>query len=198
MNPKKIQQLYESEARAMLDEDLLDEIAYGLYVRCLSIMEVTRAHDTKTLLVTCPVCSNKVKHRGWYEKDYIIRCDCGWSLPWTFYRKSYRGKQLTAGGSVPQITGYIEQFPLAKTSQQKMYLIDSLIHSFHWELQGNCTRPTARNFIYGNMNEIVTLLMTLTYGEHTPPERMTERDRWLVHMYKGSAWALPDEYRDKT
>jgi len=35
----KIRRLYESDARGMLDEELLDDVGYGIYARCQDIIE---------------------------------------------------------------------------------------------------------------------------------------------------------------
>ena len=35
----KIRRLYESDARGMLDEELLDDVGYGIYARCQDIID---------------------------------------------------------------------------------------------------------------------------------------------------------------
>src|SRR5205823_4480926 len=41
LRPEKLCRLYETDARGILDEDLVDEVAYALYSRCESIIKVT-------------------------------------------------------------------------------------------------------------------------------------------------------------
>jgi len=43
VSPGKIRRLYESCARGIVDEHLLDEVAYGFYARCESILTIKAA-----------------------------------------------------------------------------------------------------------------------------------------------------------
>src|SRR5260370_18584882 len=49
----RIRRLYETDARGIRDEVLLDEVAYALYSRCESILTVTEAVRGR---VKCPRC----------------------------------------------------------------------------------------------------------------------------------------------
>ncbi len=44
LEPQLIRRLYLSDANGMLDEELLEEVSFGLYCRCLSIRDVTAAY----------------------------------------------------------------------------------------------------------------------------------------------------------
>lgn len=39
----KVRRLYESDARGMLDEDLLEDVGFRIFVRCQAVVDVTEA-----------------------------------------------------------------------------------------------------------------------------------------------------------
>ncbi|MDE2700663.1 MAG: hypothetical protein OXI23_17485, partial [Gemmatimonadota bacterium] len=53
---------------------------------------------------------------------------------------------------------------VARSVQEKMILIDTLIHRYHWELEGGLSGPGARDLIGGKPNEIIDFLNNLSYG----------------------------------
>ena len=195
LRPEQIRRLYRNEAEGVPDEALLDEVAYGLYARCQSIAEVMDAFENERF--RCPLCGAVSVHHWRSDRSVVLRCACGWSAPWESYHRKYKRMHLHGGGTMPQVREYLERFPKAAASpRQKMLLIDSLLHAFHWELQGACTRPTARGFIDGTLEEVVRLLLELAYGPHSSPESMSRRDHFLQTMLTKTRWALPAGYRD--
>jgi hypothetical protein len=68
-NPKvpqaKIRRLYETDARGIVDEELINEVGIALYARCQSILLLRGAR------VQCPHCDH-VFATGWY---WHKRCD---------------------------------------------------------------------------------------------------------------------------
>ena len=65
--------------------------------------------------------------------------------------------------------------------QEKMILIDSLIHACHeWISRGISYygRPLAVNFIEGNMNQVVAFLENLPYGPDSLPEMTEQLIEW--------------------
>ena len=139
----KIARLYATDAKAIVDEELIDEVGFALLARCDSILTATEAHKGR---VTCPQCSRIIAHDVWTNRE-LLRCtDCGWEIAWPDYHKSYRRKQLHAGGMEPFIKEFMDRFPETRTPRQKMILIDTLIHRLHWELRWR--RPTRRNQLH--------------------------------------------------
>ena len=53
LRPEKLQRLYETDARGIVDEELIDEVGYTLYSRCDSILTVTEAFAGR---LKCPGC----------------------------------------------------------------------------------------------------------------------------------------------
>ena len=125
----KIQRLYELDARGIYDEDLILEVGYGLLSRCRSFLEANQATDGNA---PCPVCENLVAHS--WDKAEILHCEmCGWELSWGDYFLTIQKKQLSGAEPVRVIfREYIETFPKAKSPREQMFLIDRVIHQFHY------------------------------------------------------------------
>ena len=183
----KIRRLYETDAQGILDEELIDDVACAIYARCESILTVTEASKGR---VKCPCCGNVILRRSG-SKEEVLKCnECSWEITWGAYFQSYHRKQLHGGGAVDVLRDFIRQFPTLRSPQEKMILIDRLIHECHKSLQeGVYTRPVAVNLIAGKMTQIIILLDDLAYGAGSTPgakevytvwrKRMNDaRERW--------------------
>ncbi|MHB0877733.1 MAG: hypothetical protein ACYC5O_16980 [Anaerolineae bacterium] len=170
-----IRRLYETDARGIYDDELLDEAGWALLHRCRSFIEVAEAVNGS---VTCPACGQAVRReRG---ADEMLRCAaCGWSLPWRAYLGTFRHRQLS--GAEPVLVlfrDFIRGFQSARSPQEKMLQIDRLIHGFHRDLRDRPTRTTGINLIEGNYHEVVDFLDRLTYGEGSTPGTRETRQEW--------------------
>ena len=159
----KIRKLYETDAANLQDEELVDEVGCGLYVRCVSILEVTEAVRGRA---RCHGCGNVILHHS--RHDEILCCEkCNWQVTWGEYRKSYKEKQLFGGAAVAAFSNFVTKYPGAHTYRAKMLLIDRLINEFHWNLirnndQPKATRPVAVNIIdFTKMNDALAFLNEL-------------------------------------
>src|SRR5438874_8370391 len=143
VNPHKIRRLYETDARGIVDDELIDNVGFALYARCQSILEATEAHEGGR--VKCPRCRNVIALPRRPEiKDFVVTCgSCTWSVRWGDYLKTYQDKHLHGGGAVPLFEAFIKQFDSAGSPRGKMLAIDRLIHCFHWELVQNPGRIAA-------------------------------------------------------
>lgn len=88
VDPLKIRRLYRSDAQGILDQDLLDDVGYGIYVRCQALLEVAATWRGK---VKCWQCDNVLpcRHGKMVEytghgptlvggKEEVLKCDqCG-------------------------------------------------------------------------------------------------------------------------
>ncbi|MBO0793726.1 MAG: hypothetical protein J2P36_22620 [Ktedonobacteraceae bacterium] len=176
----KIRRLYENDASGIVDEELLDEVAYGLYARCQSILTVTEASEGR---VRCPRCEQLIVRRDLGDKQEVLQCPaCSWQITWEQYFQSYQHKQLHGGGAVDAFRAFVEQFPQAQTSVAKMLLIDRLIHAVHWEMTQRPTRPAAVNLIEGTMQMVKRLLEELAYGEQSTPGAQETQADWRRKM----------------
>lgn len=170
-----IRRLYETDALGIYDDDLLDEVGWGLIARCESfIIAVDAAHGR----VHCPSCGQIVLHHA--DPEETLHCaGCGWEMAWRDYFKTFQHKQLS--GAEPVLVlfrEFIQDFPSAHTPQEKMLLIDRLIHGFHYNLQFGATRAVCVNLIQGYYHEVVDFLDRLTYGEGSTPGMRAARSAW--------------------
>ncbi len=171
----KIAELYKKDALGIHDEELIDEVGIGLLVR---IENIYRARNANSGLASCPFCRSQIEHD--FDPEFLLRCDpCNWALTWAEYHKSIRGKLLIASGMTAFLKEYVEQYRKAKSPQEKMILIDTLIHRYHWELEGGLSGPGARNLIGGKPSEIIDFLNHLSYGTRSNPEILATRQEWL-------------------
>ena len=75
---------------------------------------------------------------------------------------------------------FVAKLPKARTPEEKMILIDQLIHEAHQWTGSNFkepvfTRPAAVNIISGKMKEVMLFLDQLSRG----PERKETHDKWV-------------------
>jgi ribosomal protein L37AE/L43A len=183
---RPIRRLYELDARGIYDEELLDKVGWGLYARCESFIAAVEAVNGS---VHCPSCGQVIFHN--HTPEEILQCKhCGWEMTWRAYFKTIQHKQLS--GAEPVIVlfkEYIEKFTSARTPQEKMLLIDCLIHGFHWNMVYGPTRATGVNLIEGNYHEVVDFLDNLTYGESSTPGTRAVWQEWREKINEtASAW----------
>lgn len=157
--------MYESDAQGLLDEDLLNEVHYTIYVRVCDMFEVREAQQHGQ--VKCRQCRGPISQpylMGTRNKNNVLKCDnCGWQVTCGEFYKSYTGKSMLPGSVTEMFESYLERFPKAKTSPEKMLLIDWLIHQFH-VMQGVAGKPVGQNVIQGTGDQVRELIETLAYG----------------------------------
>ena len=190
--PHLIRRLYESDARGLLDEDLLNEVGFGMYARCADMLDIYEAERGQ---VKCRACRHVIqRRRGKRVERYGIgdvledgeaerlRCrQCGWQVTWGDYRKSFHGQRLDERGIEDILKAFVQGWPAAVTPGAKMLLIDRLIHEFHVHDGGERGVPLGVNVIDGNYDVVVTLLRELAYGPaSTPGVQQTER-QWRMN-----------------
>lgn len=184
---EKIRQLYEADARGVVDEDLIDEVGYAFLARCESIVEVTAAEHGR---VRCPSCRTVIQRTGAPRPEQeAVRCpECGWQVTWRQYLSTYQHKQLSGGGGLAVFSSFAERWPLARTPQDKMLLIDWIVHQCHVRdvdgkpLASAGTRPVVQNLIEGTMTECVRFLDALSAG----PARQDRRNVWREVLAESS------------
>ena len=185
MTQREIRRLYEADAKGIYDEELINEVGYGLLARCLSFIDAVDAVRGKA---RCPRCSSVVIHAG--RKEEVLRCKCGWELTWGDYFKTIQHKQLSGAETVlEQFRSFVEAFPAARTPQEKTILIDRLIHGFHWYHKPNApTRPVAINLIEGRLSDVVAFLENLSYGDKSTVGVAENYVQWNKRIEVNSDW----------
>jgi len=185
ISQKKIRRFYENDAQRIYDEGLIDDVGYGLLARCESFIAANEAAAGRA---PCPKCSTVVPHtRG---KDEVLRCQCGWKLPWKDYFRAIQHKQLSGAEPVlKQFREFIQAFPTARTAREKVLLIDQLIHGFHWfHKTQKPTRPVAVNLIEGKLGDVVAFLEKLTYSEESTPGTAQNLEEWNRNIDANRGW----------
>ena len=186
----KVRRLYESDARGMLDTDLVDDVGITLLLRCKAILEVAEAREGR---VRCPRCARKrresviARARDTRDtRDELLTCPtCGWQITWGEYVRSFKRRQLNSGGAAEAFAGYVERYGSARTPQAKMLAIDRLIHEFHFSFQDKPwlpTRSVGPNLIQGKLGDILTFLDELTYGPDAAQEMREQREAWQRNL----------------
>ena len=161
---EKLWNLYQSDARGLLDEDLLDRVGYALLTRCECIFMINEGK------VACPRCGAAFVVRspfmsGGAEPVGCPTAGCGWTVTGQEYGQSIRHRELHSGNAGPAFEAYVEAYPKAKTAQERMLAIDRLIHAFHWDLKMALpNRPAGNNLIEGSLDQVIDLLDRLSYG----------------------------------
>jgi len=190
----KIRALYVSEARGDCDDELIEEVGFGLLARCRSVMEYTEALETGR--VCCKRCQKQGQttliQRNPHKPAALLHCPvCGWQVRWRVYKAESETAdgQLSAGHAGAAFTRYMAVYPQCQTREEKIIAIDRLIHEFHWILiredkPARAHKPAAVNLLRGNTRQVFEMLNELTYGENTPPELLEGKTWWLEQRKK--------------
>jgi hypothetical protein len=132
----KIRRLCEKETMGICVEELIDEVGYALYVRCVSILGATAANGR----AKSHGCGGIITRQK--VADEVLHCDgCGWELDWKTCHKSIKKKQILGNATLPFFREYVDRFFAARTPREKLLLIDRVIHEFHLNLIRNYEQP---------------------------------------------------------
>ena len=159
----KIRQLYQNDARGTVDEILVEDVGLGLLDRCRSIWLVTRRE------VECPRCSatfSVCEPDSWKTLPGIQRCPtpgCGWKTTADEWHEFWKHRELLGTAAMDAIETYLQDYPRARRTEERMVCIDQLIHSFHISLRtGKFNRSFANNLIEGSHDQVVAFLDQLS------------------------------------
>ena len=185
---QKIKQLYETDAKGIYDEELIDDVGWGLYARCQSLLEAEAARGGRA---KCHQCGGLIQHSG--QRDELLGCpECGWQITWGAYFRSIQHRQLSGPDLVSLLTDYVARFPRATAPREKMLLIDRLVHGFHWSVKTGPRRPAAVNLIGGRLSEVIQFLDSLTYDDRSTPGTKERHVAWRKDMSDAlESWGAP-------
>jgi hypothetical protein len=171
---QKLQRLYESDAKGILNNELLEDVGYTIYARCLQSRDERRLIDTGKL--KCHNCGSILSYNSG-----LMCCPCGYQYIFKDYMKSFRRCNMPTGGAAHIFNEFIEKWPLAKDSVEKMRLIDWLIHEFHINIRSGVKgRPVGINLIQGTKVQVAQLILSLAYGNGVSAEK--NREYWLANI----------------
>ncbi len=176
-----VRRFYEDDARGLLDAELVDEVGCALLARCESFVAACRACGGE---VACPCCERIV------PRQEVLRCECGWELPWADYFATIQHKQLSGAEPVlAQFREFAARFADVPTLRERILLIDRLIHGFHVFIKtGSVTRPVAVNLIEGRLGEVVAFLDALASGEGSTPGVAETKAAWREGVAVHGEW----------
>lgn len=152
----KIWRLYQTDARGLVDEALIDEVGTALYERCQSIIWVTEANK-----VSCPQCHHLIicPEDRWSKTCPVICPVCDWQATYGQWRHSWRHQDLKGGNAMYAFSKYLEKYPKTKTPRDQMFVIDRLINAFHWSMRRQRHHgPAANQLIVGKPDEVLAFL----------------------------------------
>lgn len=184
----KIRELYVQEARGTCDDEMIDAVGFSLYARCQSVMEFTEACAGRVRCKRCAKAGQEtIIERRTKKPVEVLRCPvCGWQVRWRVYLAESEkvDGQLHAGNAGEAFRRYVTKYPQSRSREEKILAIDRLIHEFHWVLvdeakEPEAWKPAGVNLLRGSTTQVLDLLNELTYGDHTPPELLENRDWWL-------------------
>jgi hypothetical protein len=162
LRPQLLKRLYESDAQGIRDLELCDEVGMILYMRCRTYRMVQRGE------VECPVCHTVFQVPGladWRDQSqtHCPNEGCTWSTTRATYRQSIHNHYASPGRALDAYQSFYERYPRARTYQQKILLIDQLIHRFHRdEKTGGAVKSIASRLFEGNKKEVVRFLDQLS------------------------------------
>jgi len=153
-----IKRLYNLDAKLVYDEELVDEVGYAMYARCLQGRDETILNYSGKLL--CHNC--RTVHVS--PANGIITCSCGYTYIFHEYRKSFQKARMPSGAATPFFNEFINKWERAKTYQDKMLAIDYVIHECHLNMISNVKRGFAGcNLIQGNKKQVSEFILELAY-----------------------------------
>jgi len=154
-----IKKLYELSAKLIYDEELVDEVGYTLFARCLQGRDEPRLYHKGKLL--CHNC----KEICICPPNGLIVCQCGYAYTFREYRISFQRNRMPTGSAAPFYNKFISKWTKAKTYHDKMLAIDYVIHECHLDMISNVKRRFAGcDLIQGNRKQVSELILDLAYN----------------------------------
>ncbi|MDO4514775.1 MAG: helix-turn-helix domain-containing protein [Lachnospiraceae bacterium] len=151
----KLNRLYQLDARGLCDETLVDEVGLLLYMRCKYGKEDMECMERYH--IRCHNCGKELSG----DNDFR-ECSCGYQYSYREYRRSYRRNNMPTGAASRVFEEYLRKWSAARGYQEKMILIDTLLHEFHLSLvSGAVHRPVAMNFIDGSRKQVEEIVEKL-------------------------------------
>jgi len=155
IHPGILKKFYAMSASGIIDEVLIDDVGIRLYLRCESMVMISQ----KSLY--CPDCKSKIVIAD--EQGELTCNNCDFTFTIEEYRESFTHRELLLGNAAPYFEKYYNEYLKCTTANEKIIMIDTLIHSFHIDIKtGAVNRIAANNLIEGNHDQVVILLNELS------------------------------------
>jgi hypothetical protein len=157
IDPYKVVALYRKFMDGQADMADVDDVGIGLHLRVKSILLVAEWR------LVCPECGREFQVSSSEPATNCPGPGCSFSIPREKYLASWRHRDLWRGKALPAFEEYYARYPVARTIGEKMVLIDTLVHSFHFDLVENLpNRCAANNLMEGSLKQVVDILDRLS------------------------------------
>jgi len=155
IHPNILKKFYDMSASGVIDDEIVDDVGIRLYLRCESMVMISQ----KSLY--CPECKSKIIIAG--EQGNLTCNNCDFTFTIEEYRRSFTHRELLLGNAAPYFEKYYNEYPKCRTANEKIIMIDTLIHSFHIDIKtGAVNRIAGNNLIEGSHAQVVSLLDELS------------------------------------
>lgn len=170
----QIWRLYHNDARGVVDEALVDAVGWALLQRCRSIVQVSRRE------AECPRCGAVFAIP--VSKVGLVGCptpDCGWETTTEAWHTSWRHQDLIGSNALAVFETFIDRYPVARSIRDRIFLIDRLIHAFHWDAKQQVpNRSVGNNLIVGSHQTVVAFLDALSQGDNEGMGKAADKALW--------------------
>ncbi|MDR0948768.1 MAG: hypothetical protein LBM69_04560 [Lachnospiraceae bacterium] len=159
LSQRDLKRLYREDAKMIYNDELVDEVGYTLYARCIQGRdERLLANENK---LKCHNCGNILSKTN----SQILQCDCGHHYVFREYMRSFNKNSMPSRSATPFFNDFINRWPFAKSYHEKMQLIDWVIHQCHLNMLSGVKRGFAGlNLIEGSKEEVRNLILELAYN----------------------------------
>ena len=163
LQPGLLRRLYETDVTGIQDDDLCDEVGISLLARCETFHLVYRNE------VRCPMCGTVFKVVSG-EKQNCPGAACAWFTDSSTYGQSVANFYAWPGRAVDAFEDFYQRYPAARGYQEKIILIDQLIHNYHLNAKGNDGKSVASKLLEGNKKAVVAFLDALSARDGSAKE----------------------------
>jgi len=176
LQPLLLERLYESDAKGIRNVELCDDVGLRLHARCRAFVLVDRSE------VDCPACGQVFV----VAASGTTRCPadgCDWSTTRRDYAESLRRHYAHTGRAIAAFSRFHARYPGARSYNDKILLIDELVHSFHVEEASQSpVKSVASKLLEGNKTEVIRFLDQLSAVDPAEKERWRKVASETLHQ----------------
>lgn len=155
----KIRRLYKSDARGLVDEDLINQVAYEFYARCRALLAAVQQAEAKPAQRRREVVERPAEWEG-----FVKQARYPWEITWRVELEPGRYETGKGEDRTAALKHFVAELPRARLPREKMLLINQLTHACHNSLKAGDPHPLAVQLIAGSEADLLTMFNDLAYG----------------------------------